>query len=200
MVFDIPLRCGCGRVRGVAHDVSPSAGFHFVCYCHDCQAFARFLGQAVVLDAAGGTDIFQLAPARVTLSAGLDALRCISFSGKVLRWYADCCRTPLGNTAARARFPVVALIHSFMDCDAAGHSRGELLGPPLCGIYQRSATAPLLPDAPPPPSIGVFAGRTAKILTWWIRGLGSPNPFFEDRASAPVSAPRVITPSDRAAL
>ena len=47
-------------------------------------------------------------------TAGADAVRCISFSAKVLRWYADCCRTPIANTAVSPRFPVVGLIHSFI--------------------------------------------------------------------------------------
>jgi len=64
-------------VRGVARAVSPSAGFRFVCYCKDCQAFARFLERPDILDAGGGTDIFQLPPGQVTFTAGLDALRCV---------------------------------------------------------------------------------------------------------------------------
>ena len=168
----------------MARDVSPSAGFRFVCYCTDCQAFANFLARPDLLDAAGGSDIFQMAASRVTLTAGADALRCITFSGKVLRWYAACCRTPIANTAATARFPVVALIHSFMDCNAGGQSRDEALGPPLCRIYARSATGPLPLNAPPPSSLAMFAGRGIKILGWWLRGLGRPNPFFDARTSA----------------
>jgi hypothetical protein len=41
---DVPLRCRCGHVRGVEIRVSPSSGLRLVCYCKDCQAFARFLG------------------------------------------------------------------------------------------------------------------------------------------------------------
>lgn len=200
MPLDLPLRCRCGYVRGVAHEVAPSAGFRFVCYCTDCQAFAQYLERLDMLDAAGGTDIFQMPAGRVRLTAGTDAVRCGTFSGKVLRWYADCCRTPSANTAATARFPVIALIHSFMDHEAGGHSRDEAMGPPLCRIYQRSATGPLPPDAPPPPSLATFARRTSKILGWWARGLGRANPFFDDRTNAPLAAPRVLTPSDRAAL
>jgi hypothetical protein len=47
--MNVPLRCRCGRVRGVASDVSRSTGFRFICYCKDCQAFAHFLGRADVL-------------------------------------------------------------------------------------------------------------------------------------------------------
>jgi Family of unknown function (DUF6151) len=217
MPFDVPLSCRCGRVRGLASEIAPSAGFRLVCYCKDCQAFARFLAHVPeggapvfrqgyapmqepgVLDAAGGTDIFQMPPAPVKLSAGTDVVRCLSFSGKVLRWYADCCRTPIANTAANAHFPVVALIHSCMDHEAPGRSRDEALGLPLCRIYERAASGPLPPNAPPP-SLGMFVRRAAKILGWWARGLGRPNPFFDPQTNAPLSAPRIVTRSERAAL
>jgi hypothetical protein len=84
--LDLPLRCRCGHVRGVARRVSPSTGLCFVCYCEDCQAFARFLDRADVLDAAGGTEIFHMPPSRVMLTQGVDALRCLRRSDKVLRW------------------------------------------------------------------------------------------------------------------
>lgn len=54
---------------------------------HDCQAFARFLERPDVLDAAGGTDIFQMPPGRVKLTAGTDAVRCLSLSRKVFRLF-----------------------------------------------------------------------------------------------------------------
>lgn len=197
--LDVPLRCRCGRVHGVASDIAPSEGFRFVCYCGDCQAFARFLKRPDVLDAAGGTDIFQMPTGRVKLTAGRDAVRCLQFSKRVFRWYADCCATPIGNTAG-PRFPVVGLIHSFMSFEATGRSRDELLGPRLCRIYERSAIAPLLQDAPPPLSLSLFAPRMSKLITWWWRGVGRPNPFFDDETDAPLSVPRVVTASERAAL
>jgi Family of unknown function (DUF6151) len=200
--IDLALRCRCGHVRGVASEVSPSAGSCFVCYCKDCQAFARFLDRMDVLDMAGGTDIFQIAPARVQFAAGVGALRCLRLrdNTQVLRWYTDCCRTPIANTAASPRFPIVALIHSFMDNDAIGHSRDEVLGPPRCRIYGRSAVGPLPPNAPPPASLRVFARRGSKLFAWWLHGLARPNPFFEDGTGAPVSVPHVLTASERAVL
>jgi hypothetical protein len=199
MPLDLPLRCRCGHVRGAASDVSPSTGFRFVCYCRDCQAFARFLNRADVLGPAGGTDIFQMPPGRVKLTAGTDGIRCLRLSNKVLRWYTDCCRTPIGNTAAGPRFPVIALAHSFMDHED-GRSRDEALGPPLCRIYEHSAVGPLPPNAPARASFRVFARRASKILDWWVRGLGQPTPFFDDRTQAPRAVPRVLTRSERAAL
>src|SRR5215831_1708709 len=198
---DLPLRCRCGRVRGVASEVAPYAGFRFVCYCKDCQAYARFLERPDVLDAAGGTDIFQMPPGRVKLTAGTDAVRCLRLSEKgVLRWYTVCCRTPICNTAASPRFPVFAVVHSFMVHGADGRSQDDVLGPPLCGIYERSAVGPLPPNAAAPPSLGVFAPRASKIFGWWVLGLGRPSPLFDDRTNAPHAVPRVLTRSERAAL
>lgn len=200
MPLDILLRCRCGRMRGVASGVSPSTGFRFICYCEDCQAFARFLERADLLDPAGGTDIFQMPPGRVKLTAGTDAMRCLRLSNKVLRWYTDCCWTPIANTAAGPRFPVIGLVQSFMDHEANSRSRDEVFGPPLCGIYERSAVGPLPPNAPGPPSMGVFARRASKMLGWCVHGLGRPTPFFDDRTKAPRAVPRVLTRSERAAV
>jgi hypothetical protein len=75
-----------------------------------------------------------------------------------------------------------------------------VLGPPLCRIFERSATGPLPARAAPPPSLGVFARRASKLLGWWVRGLAEPTPFFDDRTKAPLAEPRALTPSERAAL
>jgi hypothetical protein len=191
---DIPLRCRCGHVRGVAKNVAPNEGFRFICYCTDCQGFARFLGRADVIDPTGGTDIFQMPVGRVKITAGAEAIRCIKLSGKVFRWYTECCKTPIGNSAG-ARFPIIGLIHSFMNHD--GLPREVALGAPLCRIFAGSASAPLPSDAPSPPSFAAYVLRGSKLLGWWLRGLGKPNPFFDPQTKAPISEPRVLTPSER---
>ncbi len=190
---DLQLRCRCGHVRGIANEVAPNLGFRFICYCQDCQAFARFLGRPDVLDMAGGTDIFHMPAGRVKFTAGTDALRCLHFSSRVFRWYTDCCCTPIANTAG-PRFPLVGLIHTFMNHDADGSARDEVLGAPLCRLFERSAVAPLPPNAPLPRSLGLVAHRVPTLLGWWLQGLGRPNPFFDDQTNAPLSVPRVFTP------
>ena len=87
-----------------------------------------------------------------------------------------------------------------MSAELDGRSRDEVLGPLVCRIYQRSAIGPLPPDAPAPPSLGVFARRASTILGWWWRGLNRPNPFLDERTGAPLAVPRALTPSERAAL
>ena len=131
-------------------------------------------------------------------------MRSLQFSNKVFRWYADCCGTPIANAASSARVPFFGLVHSFIGVEAEGSSRNaildEILGPPLCRIYERSATGPLPPNAPAPASLGLFVLRAAKVLGWWWHGLGRPNPFFDDRTGTPLSARRLVTSSERAVL
>jgi len=75
-----------------------------------------------------------------------------------------------------------------------------VLGPPLCRIYERSAIGPLPPNALAPPSLTIFALCASRIFSWWLRVLGRPTPFFDDHTNAPLCVPRVLAPSERAAL
>src|SRR5512138_1141593 len=94
------LKCSCGRVKGVIADAVVAN--HGVCYCRDCQAFAHFLGRPrEILDERGGSDIVQVLPRWVTFTAGIGSLACMRLTPKgLLRWYAPCCNTPIGNTLA----------------------------------------------------------------------------------------------------
>lgn len=112
MTKDMPLACRYVRVRGVATSVSPESSNHVVCYCDDCQAFARFLATPGTMDVHGSTDIFQVPPAKFQITQGLDAIECMRLTDKgMVRWYAGCCRTPIGNTVS-ARVPFIG--HPFV--------------------------------------------------------------------------------------
>src|SRR5688572_12534539 len=102
MAADLPVRCSCGTLRAVVRGASGGRGNHVVCYCDDCQSFAHFLERADdTLDAHGGTEIYQMSPARLEIIDGADRLACVRLAPKgLLRWYAACCRTPIGNTLA----------------------------------------------------------------------------------------------------
>ena len=100
------LRCRCGAIQGTVD--SRHVYGRAVCYCTDCQAFARYLGsQDQVLNRQGGTEIVAILPAAVHFETGLDKLACMSLSDKgLLRWYASCCRTPIGNTPRDRKMPL----------------------------------------------------------------------------------------------
>src|SRR5215204_4669214 len=97
------LRCRCGEVHGSVTNAAPGAVNRVVCYCDDCQAFLHHLGCAELLDASGGTDIVQVAPAALAFDRGAERIAGLRLTPKGLyRWYADCCKTPLGNTLTPA--------------------------------------------------------------------------------------------------
>jgi hypothetical protein len=200
MPIDVPLRCSCGALRGVALAVAPRDGCRVVCYCADCQAFARFLAHPGTTDAWGGTDIFQVAPASVRITAGGDALRCLRLSDKgMYRWYCGTCKTPVGNSNG-PRVPFFGLIHSFMDPAAEGRTLDDVLGKPIGYTGTKSAIGTLPVRETGASSLKVM-GRSVRLLAkWWLTGAGSPSAFFDARTRTPVSPPRILRPDERAAL
>ncbi|HTO65548.1 MAG TPA: DUF6151 family protein, partial [Bradyrhizobium sp.] len=82
MSGQIEVRCRCGEVRGVVTDPSPRTVNRVVCYCDDCQAYAHQLGRADLLDAKGGSDIVQLAPATLRFTRGQERIAGLRLSPK----------------------------------------------------------------------------------------------------------------------
>jgi len=193
MTRDAELACRCGTVRGRVAGASPRTVNRLVCYCDDCQAFLHRLGRADLLDEHGGTDIVQVAPASLTFMTGTERIACLRLTPKGLyRWFADCCRTPLGNTVGPA-IPFVGIVaRAFPRADDA-------FGKPIGGIYGRYAVG-----AAPGVSAGlgarIIVRALRKVLGWRLGGKAWPHPFFDRATGLPVRAPIVLSPDDRHAL
>src|SRR5690349_9975729 len=191
------LRCRCGQVRGFVADASPRTVNRVVCYCADCQAFAHRIGRADLLDAQGGSDIVQVAPASVTFAQGQDHIVGVRLTPKGLyRWYASCCRTPLGNTVGTA-IPFVGIeAHAF-----AGNPGGPdaLFGARIGAILGKYAIG-----TPPRGSdrlnVRLYARAIRMVLGWKLRGRTWPHPFFERVTGAPTHPVTTLTPAEREAL
>lgn len=190
----LPLKCRCGAVRG---EMQPARAYvRATCYCKDCRAYARFLERADVLDAAGGTDVVPTAPAAVRLTSGIEHVACMSLSPKgTLRWYAGCCRTPLGNTSRNAGLPYLGLVTACLD--ATPQQLGAAFGPAgRCVLNTGSATPPVraTPLAFAWGGMGIMAG----ILSARLRGERA-SPFL-DGDGRWLREPEVISREQRAAL
>lgn len=184
----IALKCDCGTVRGTAKDITPDSGNRVVCCCDDCQAFAQFLGQeASVLDEFGGTEIYQTSQSQVSITQGRDQLKSLRLTPKgLLRWYAGCCNTPIGNTM-NAKMPFIGIIHNFMDIS----DRNTTLGP--VRAYVQTQHAKGTPDYPHHSAkfpLGITARIIRKILIWKIQGKNKPTEFFKDDGR-PISKPLI---------
>lgn len=183
--MDIKLKCSCGQVKGVARNVTPKNGIRAMCYCDDCQAFANYLGRGDdVLDQNGGTDIFQMTPSQLEFIEGAEQLRCVRLKKKGLyRWFADCCKTPIGNTIG-AGFAFIGVIHSIMDDDGV---RDQNLGSIRTFVMGNYAKGELPPERnnkgfPISSTIRVIW----KLILWRLQGKHKPSPFFMDDGKAVV--------------
>jgi hypothetical protein len=189
----IELGCRCGEVGGRLENATPDTVNRVVCYCDDCQAYVHHLGRADLLDAQGGSDIVQVAPSALDYVRGRDRIAGVRLGPKGLyRWYASCCKTPLGNTVGPG-LPFVGIPVRLV------RSPDELFGPPVGAIFGKYAVG-----AAPPGSTGLnlrLLGRAVgKIASWKFGGRTWPHPFFDRATRAPAYPISVLSRDEREAL
>lgn len=187
-----PLRCRCGALQG--HLAWCKAAVRAVCYCKDCQAYARFLGTPGVVDGNGGTEVVAALPGYVDFTAGLEVLACLSLSDRgLLRWYAGCCKTPIGNTPRNPNVPYVGVIHSCLESGSPTieHSFGRL----RIAVNTKSARNAVR-STPIASTTGVL-----RLMAWALgarlTGAHEKNPFFVPGTHTPIRPVQVLTKGER---
>ncbi|SHJ39639.1 hypothetical protein SAMN05444000_10853 [Shimia gijangensis] len=188
---DVILSCKCGTLTGVLHDVSAQAGTQVGCYCKDCQANARFLDARHVLDARGGTFLFQTLPSKLELRTGQEHLACLRLSPKgLLRWYADCCDTPMFNTLTKPSLPFVGVL-----CSAMVDPKSDAAIGPVVAMNAVECAAP------GPEALTSF-GISKAIWRFLTRAVFAKlrrdraTPFFQPDGS-PAVTPKILTLEER---
>ena len=197
--MDVSLKCKCGALRGVVHDISSRYGHRTVCMCDDCQAYAHYLGQAkTVLDANGGTEVVPIAPANLEITQGIENLKCLRLTEKgLLRWYAGCCNTPIANTAPISKIPFAGLIHSIMDFGGNVSSRDSILGPVAMRVQGKSGVG-ILPDGTHQKfSFKQILQATRFLFVGFLKRQYAPSPFFNVQTGKPVVVPYILTNTER---
>ncbi|WP_437679234.1 DUF6151 family protein [Sorangium sp. So ce131] len=199
MSQDVELQCRCGKVHGWLRGASPSAVNRAVCYCDDCQAFAHHLGRADLLDEHGGSDIVQVAPSMVSFDRGSELAAAVRLTPKGLyRWYASCCKTPLGNMVS-PRLPFLGIASELLQKAPSARPLDEVVGAPRGAILGKFAIG-----EPPPgsvkPNVRLLAHVTRKLLGWTLRGKGWPHPFFDRASGNPKHPVTVLSTAERDAL
>ncbi len=198
MPTDLPVRCACGDFGGVVRGVSARIGNRLVCYCDDCQLFAHFLGAPdTILDANGGTDIFQTSSARLEITRGAERLACMRLRrGGLMRWFAACCRTPVANTMATPGVPFMGMIHSCAD-HGSDSAREADLGPVRARVNGRFATGDRTDlDAHARAPVSLIARFARIVLTARLRGDHRRSPFFDAETGRPRVQPVVLDESE----
>jgi len=197
MARDVELSCRCGSVRGRVTDATPRTVNRVVCYCDDCQAFAHHLGRADLLDAHGGSDIVQVAPASITFERGAERIVGLRLGPKGLyRWYASCCKTPVGNTVSPA-IPFVGIIaHAF---EGTSGGPDAIFGPPIGAIYGKYAVG-TAPEGSTSLNLSLYARAIRMVLGWRLRGRAWPNPFFDRATGMPTRPVTTLSRAERDAV
>lgn len=189
-------------MRGTLNAVSPSRVVRAVCYCDDCQAFAHHLGRAdTVLDDYGGTSIFQISPSRLAITEGERHLACVRLTGRnLLRWYAACCGTPIGNSPGSYKLHFLGLIHVFLDLSDLEVPVDTMLGPVRARAFKKFATGDAsVIFAMPEEGLPFLIGGVRRILGALLTGAYRVTPFF-DGSGKPVAAPQRLSGEERCRL
>ena len=194
MKMDIPLKCSCGSLKGTALNVSPDTGNHLICMCDDCRSYVQHLKREKdILDANGGTEIFQLTPAQIKFTAGTQNLRCLRLTPKgLLRWYAGCCNTPVANTLPTPKIPFAGIPVFFFDFASVNQQSSSVLGPIRERIFGRFGIGVLPPGTQQKASPALLL-RTLRILfISKLKGMEKPHPFFDAKTGKMILEPEVL--------
>ena len=187
------IQCKCGTLRGQV----AGSGTHnrIVCYCTDCRAFAGFVGKAPdVLDQHGGTEIVQIAQSRLRFLQGEDRLAAIRLSDTgMLRWYASCCDTPVGNTMANPKVSFIGLIHTCLNRQRIDEDFGSRIA------MVSTDTALGTPQPKQRGLAGVIARFIWIALTSRMSGSYKKSPLF-DASGLPRVAPKILSAEELAVL
>jgi hypothetical protein len=193
------LRCRCGNVAGRVTNASPRTVNRVVCYCDDCQAFLHHLGRTDLLDAHGGTDVVQVAPATLSFHRGDNHIVGLQLTPKGLyRWYASCCNTPLGNTVTPG-IPFVGIVARVFEGGDGGLGPDAYFGPPIGAIMGKFAIGEA-PRGSTGLQLRLIARAILTVLDSRLRGRAWPHPFFDRESGAPSHPVETLTRAQREAL
>ena len=188
----LQILCKCGAFQAQVDADSLRTGNHGMCYCEDCQAFQRYLGQqGTYLDAQGGTELFQAQSWQIKITQGKENLQIVKLSPKGLyRWHTSCCKTPLFNTVGNPKIAFAGIIAGTIQV------QNERLGPINFRYKTEQATAPV---TEPKGSMIKFVFRTMRnILGSRISGRWKDTPLFDPDTGRSIVKPYVLSEAERA--
>ncbi|QZD89836.1 hypothetical protein K3148_13740 [Qipengyuania aurantiaca] len=192
----LKLSCACGEVKASVEKATKDEGDFVYCHCEDCQSVPKYLGKENrILEANGGTALYQSRCARLSFQHGKDKLAGLHMTDKpTLRWYASCCNTPMFNTYANGKLPYTTVL--LANADAEGRAA---LGEPMGHLHL--ADAPGDTTGLQPLSMNALLRSFFKRLVKDIfSGDRRRNPLFDPKTLEPISEPHRLTETERQAL
>jgi hypothetical protein len=115
----------------------------------------------------------------------------------MLRWYTNCCQTPIGNTPRDFKMSHLGLIHTCLERSGIG------LDPSFGSVkmYVSRENAKGQPASTPITTFIAAVIRYLSSLTWSrISGKYKQNPFFDRNTGRPIKEPNVLTTDEHKQL
>ncbi len=150
----------------------------------------------MVHDSQGGIEFVATQAQHLSFSGGTQHLACVSLSEKgLLRWYARCCNTPIGNTVRNWKFPYVGLIHTCLKADPAAYERA------FPRLRMRVNTGSATTEAPTGMAfntITALMGFVPRVMLSGFTGAYKQTPFFSAPAGSPIAEVAVLSEAQKA--
>lgn len=191
------IQCQCGAFRARLNAFPQKTPGRLVCYCDDCQTYARHLGRSDLLDANGGTEVIPAYPADVEILQGQEHLKATRLSPKGLfRFSTTCCNTPVANLQPGAPWA------GFLRCmytSGSGQAQAldQTLGPVRSRIMGRFAKGTPPAGTASKINLKAMVAVLPFIAKGVLTGKGKPSPFFGADGLTPVAPVHVLSKAER---
>ncbi len=193
--------CQCRSLAGTVELPNLQSLTRLVCYCEDCQAFARHLRpDKPVLGPHGGSDLVQVSPARFRINRGTEKLGNLRLTETgIYRWYATCCNSPLCTTPQNPAMPYVGLITN----NLVGNPKtlDSRIGPVRFGVCA-GRQYPISAEWPVSRGVG-FRGMSSTLLNigrWRMAGDQTRSRLIDAETGKPVVEPYTLSDTERSSL
>jgi hypothetical protein len=142
----------------------------------------------------GGTDVIATLSKYVTFTQGLEALACMSLTETgMLRWYASCCNTAIGNTSRNFKVAHVGLVHTCLKDPSK--TLESSFGPVRMRVNTKSAKGK--PGTMPMSTIASVLRFMSSLIYARLDGSYKLTPFFDPDRGTPVTSPKILTGIER---
>jgi len=178
-------------------NVSPNTVNRVICDCDDCQAFLHQLDRADLLDAQGGSDIIQIAPASLSFVAGRERIVGLRLTPRGLLQMVCKLLQDAPWQHARSGYSIGGGPGTGIQVET--QKPDDLCGPPIGRIFGKYAI-----DGVPERSTRLNPWLVARVmrmvLGWRMGGQTWPHPLFDRAGRAPNFPVTTLSPQERKAL
>lgn len=193
--------CQCRTLAGTVELPNLQSLTRLVCYCEDCQAYARHLSpEKPVLGLHGGSDMLQLSPAHFHIHRGIEKLGNLRLTESgIYRWHATCCNSSLCNTPQNPAMPYIGLMTNIL---AGSHKTlDNRIGPVRFGVCAGSQH-PIRATWPVSRGFGL-RGMSRTLLNigrWRMAGDHNRSQLIDAQTGAPLVEPYTLSDTERSSL